>query len=432
MKTRISLLPMTFVLSLVISPALEALASTDQTTTERILRENKRFVDFINICATNFAETKKDDFRKAFEKHFNADIAYLQSDYKRAYRQVYASQGELEKLYHDIVKDSYLEDSKTILDKFAPGIIRSKNARARLYLTLGYRDRTVGYTYYTIAEASNPKFYSYKLYKYEDAIQMARRAKRFAFLALFESQGLDDKRKIYNQLCKSEKSANNLFFSRFVDLKEDDYIKEIDKEYDEKAEESKQSGEMKKPEEAKKGEEARKDEQAKKSTGQASADSVNEPVFEKKVERRVRFRSEAKAARFLINGEFDKAEDILRKYIDDFNFKLISASFEVLSATGTATAAAEKVDYNRFKVHLVDNYLRFDKKSLLDSIIDTIKVEDNIADKAKDKSKTEDKTAEAVQKETKTVVPEKKEEKAIKEEVKDTKDVKKELKGNNK
>src|SRR5271157_2292144 len=127
MKPRVSLLWMMCALSFVISPALEAFASTDQTTTERILRENKRFVDFINICATNFAETKKDDFRKAFEKHFNADIAYLQSDYKRAYRQIYDSQGELEKLYHDIVKDSYLEDSKTILDKFAPGIIRSKN-----------------------------------------------------------------------------------------------------------------------------------------------------------------------------------------------------------------------------------------------------------------------------------------------------------------
>ncbi len=416
---------MACVLSILFIPAFLISASTDQTTTERIIRENKRFLEFLNVCATNFAESRKDTLKKSFEKHFNADIAYLQSDYRRAYRQVYASQGEMEKLYHDIVKDSYLEDSKTMLDKLAPGIIRSKNARARLYLTLGYRDRTVAYTYYTTAEASNPKFYSYKLYKYEDAIQMARRAKRFAFLGLFESQGLEVKRRIYSQLCKTERSGGNPFFSRFVDLKDDDYIKEMNKEYDEKAEEAKQAAELKKPEEPKKGEEAKKEAQAIKEAGQPKDYSTAAPVFEKKVERRVRFRNEAKAARHLINGEFDKAEDIMRKYIDDFNFVLINATFDVLAATVTEGPAAEKIDYGKFKIHLVDNYLRFNSKSMLDGIIDTIKVEDNIADKAKEKLKSDEKTAEAAQKETKSVVPEKKEDKAIKEETKNTKEEKK-------
>ena len=85
---------------------------SDQTTTERILKENKDFVEFINVSVTNFAEGKKEDFRKIYEKHFNADIAYLQSDYKRAFKRVYSSQGDMEKLYRDMVKEYYLEDSK--------------------------------------------------------------------------------------------------------------------------------------------------------------------------------------------------------------------------------------------------------------------------------------------------------------------------------
>ncbi len=202
---------------------------SDQTTTERILKENKRFVEFINVCVTNFAEDKKEDFRKVYEKHFNADVAYLQSDYRRSYKRVYASQGEMEKIYREMVKNRYLEDSKMILDRFAPGIIRSKNARARLYLTLGYRDRTVSWTHYTVGDASNPKLYSYKLYKYVDAIKMARRAKRFAFLALFESQTRETKRKIYNQICKSERDAKNKYMNRFVDLNDKDYINELEK-----------------------------------------------------------------------------------------------------------------------------------------------------------------------------------------------------------
>lgn len=338
---------------------------SDQTTTERILKENKRFVEFINVCVTNFGQERAEDFRKAYEKHFNADVAYLQSDYRRAYKRVYSSQGDMEKLYRDMVKDRYLEDSKTILDRLAPGIIRSKNARARLYLTLGYRDRTVSWVHYTVGEASNEKLFSYKLYKYEDAIKMARRAKRFAFLALFESQDLQTKRKIYNQLFKSERDMGNRFMSRFIDLDEKNYIAEMEKSYGD----------------------YQKDEAAKKTGGEA----VTEATQEKSVERRVRFRNESKAARYLLNGEFERAEDILRSYIDDFNFKLILATFDVLSTTDADKSAQDKtgaIDYNSFKVHLMDNYARFSNKSLLETFLGSVKVEDDI-EAGKEQSKEE-------------------------------------------
>lgn len=388
---------------------------SDQTTTERILKENKRFIEFLNVCITNFGEDKKEDFRKSYEKHFNADVAYLQSDYRRAFKRVYASQGEMEKLYRDLVKNNYLEDSKMILDRLAPDIIRSKSARARLYLTLGYRDRTVSWTHYTVGDASNPKLYSYKLYKYVDAIKMARRAKRFAFLALFESQTRETKRKIYNQLCKSERDLNNKFMNRFVDLNDQDYINEIEKSYVEvkKTDETEKESQPAKKEGAVKEAQPAKKEGAK--DGERAAFDTAVQSYEAKVVKRVRFRNETKTARYLLDGEFDRAEDIMRDYIDDFNFKLIIATFDVLSAAEKGAAAdgkqAGKYDYTKFKVHLMDNYNRLSKQSMIDSILDTLKVEDDIDEKKADTKGAEGVKGDEVHKEEGPAKPEKKEEK---------------------
>lgn len=350
--------------------AVGAYPFSDQTTTERILKENKRFVEFVNVGVSNFAMDKKEDLKKVYGKHFNADVAYLQSDYRRAYKRIYSSQGDMEKLYRDLVKNYYLEDSKQILDRLAPGIIRSKSPRARLYLTLGYRDRTVSWVHYTVGDSSNPKLYSYKLYKYVDAIKMARRAKRYAFLALFESQNRETKRKIYNQLCKTERDMNNRYMVRFVDLSDQDFINEIEKNYDT----------------FRRDEQERRKGQETTDSGKYSAEGYGGQTYESRVESRVRFRNETKTARYLMNGDYDMAEDIMREYIDDFNFKLILATFDVLGAAGGESAEADrhrlaKADYDKFKIHLADNYHRFSKKSALDDILDVVTVEDDIPEK---------------------------------------------------
>jgi hypothetical protein len=371
-------------------------------------------VEFINPCVTNFAEDKKEDYLNAYGKHFNADVAYLQSDYRRAYKRVYSSQGDMEKLYRDLVKNYYLEDSKTILDRLAPEIIRSKNKRARLYLTLGYRDRTVSWVHYTVADASNPKFYSYKLYKYVDAIKMARRSKRYAFLALFEGQNTETKRKIYNQLCKSEIQSGSKYMVRFIDLKDQDYINEMGKTYDE----------------YEKAEKARNQEQPKKEADKPAVDTDGSAAYEPKVVKRVRFRNESRAARYLINGDFDMAEDLMREHIDDFNFKLITATFDVLSAgvkeststdkSGTEKSSAAKIDYEKYKIHLLDNYARISisKKSMLDTFVDLVKVEDDISVKNEEEQGTEAVPGVDSKKKEGAVAPEKKEDTAIKTEVK--------------
>ncbi len=347
---------------LVILFTRQAYCFTDQITTERIIKENKHFINFIDITITNFGDQKLDEFQKVYNKHFNAEVAYLQADYPRAYKRIYSSQGDMVKLYEDVLKNYYLEDSKNILDKLAPDIIRSKDAKAKHYLTLGYRDRTVGWTHYTIGDATNPKQYSQKLYKYEEAIKMARRAKKYGFLAMFQSQSPAMKVRIYNELLEKNKEQGNLFFNRFLGLDEKRYIDELNntfKEYDKKIK-----------------------------------DRPGDAKFENFVQRRVRFKKEARLARYLLNQEFDKAEFEMRQYVQDFNFKLIDSTLTVLSKEKKESRlTAGKISYDDMRVHLLDNYNRLKKESALSGLIEKVRVEDDISGSFEERKEGEKKDA---------------------------------------
>lgn len=339
-------------ISVTVFPAAPAAAYSDQTTTERVLNENKGFIDFMDVCVTNFGDEQRERFREIYRHHFNAEVSFLQSDYKAAFKRLYLSEGVNAGLFADMARDIYLEGAKDILDSIAPEIIRSKNSRAKLYLTLGYRDRAVGFNYYTIGMASNPKLYSYKIYKYIDTVKMSRRAKRYAFLALYESRSDEMKTKIFNHLFEMEREAGNPFYSRFLAKNGDAFLNELNRDYYEST-----------PTDA----------SAEKTKGEADAEAGS---FEKKTERRVRFRAEKTVAQYILNREFEKAEDTIREYVDDFNFKIIKAMLEMLSAEGSGSPGG--VDYRGFLPHHTDNYVRYSKESALASFSGSIKVEDYV------------------------------------------------------
>jgi hypothetical protein len=362
MRKKIFFMAIIFVFSTIFSFSYGAI---DQTYVERILKENSDFIAFIDYGVTNFAPDKKEELFNIYQKHFNGEIAYLQGDYKRAFDSVYDSQKDMVALYEKILTDYYLEDSKNILDNIAPEIIKSKDAAARQYLTLGYRDRTLARTHYTVGEASHPKLYSYKLYKYVDAINMARRAKRYGFIAIYTGQPHAIKFKIYNQLFKSENENGSLFFKRFVDKNEQDFIKELDKTYEDYEKEFSAEG----------------NQAANASTDKSQQEKVIKEIpFEGKVERSVRFRKEQRVARYLLNGEFDKAEPIIRSYVDNYNFKLITATLKTLSSLDhTGEEARQRLNYESLLKHHNDNYMLFNGKSMLESVQGDAKVIDSLS-----------------------------------------------------
>jgi len=395
-------------------------AGIDQTYAERIVKENRDFIDFIDISITNFTPDKRNDLFNIYQKHFNAEVAYLQGDYKRAFDNIYDSQKDMVALYENMLTEYYLEDSKNILDGFAAAIIRTKNTAAKQYLTLGYRDRTVARAFYISGEASYPKLYSYKIYKYLEAINMARRAKRYAFISLYTGQTPKDKLKIYNQMFKVENEKGGIFFKRFIDKNEKDYITEMNKTYEESEQELPQkSG----------------------STGGNIANSETADAknvsFEKKMERSVRFRREQRVAQYLLNGEFDKAETIIRSYIEDYNFKLITATLNALDSaethTGETDTSAEKKDYKKFIRHHNDNYKILNGKSILEDVSGDVKVVDSVKKedkKIEDQEKIEGNTGKIpdseANKKLEDAAKENKDIKDIKENIdtKDNKDVK--------
>ncbi len=351
-------------LILVLLSITPAFPFSDQTTTERILGENREFIEFMNICVTNFGkgriENMNEKFTKVYQYHFNGQVGYLQSDYKNAFHHVRESQRNHVDLCGEVISKIYLEDSKVILDKLAPEIIKSKNARARLYLTLGYRDRAVGRNFQTISDASNPKLYSYKIFRYIEGIKMARRAKRYGFLALYESRDTKTKRDIFNNLLEEENKSGNKFYKRFSGKSDKDIIDEMKKENEQIDEWEKKDT----PPPAAAGDKIAKEEQD-----------------ESKVDRRVRHRKEKLVAKHLLYSEFDRAEDVMREYIKDFNFKLILSTLKVMSKQG-----GSDVDYNTYLIHHFDNYARvFDpqksaatgeegQRTLLDELIPSIRV----------------------------------------------------------
>lgn len=370
--------------------ALPAYPFSDQSTAERMLKENKYFIDFLNLCVTNFGAERagdaKEKFFEIYQLHFNAQVFFLQSDYKNSFRNIRSSQNKGAALYLDILRNVYLEDTKNLLDKLAPDIIKSKNPRARLYLTLAYRDRSISKNFETIGDASNPKLYSYKIFKYIDGLKFSRRAKRYGLLALYESRKDDLKRDIFIHLLEMERESGSKFFNRFLKKSGKTYIDEMDKSYE--AHEKEEAAAPKKDEPAKDAKGAPAGTAAKQ-PGEADKDDT----FEKRLEKKVRFRKERSTAQHILQNEFDRAEDIMREYVDDFNFKLIQATLEVLSARkgdgkGEAPAAGD-INYAALIKQHYDNYMRTrkDQKTLMDEFASRLKVVDDIDKKGEEPKK---------------------------------------------
>lgn len=350
---------------------LNLLAFSDQTTTERVIGDNKAFIEFMDVALSNFgADAEKDDFFKIYQEHFNGEVAFLQSEYKRAFRKVYDSQKMNVVLYEKTLSVQYLEESKQLLDRMAPFVIKSKNPLARLYLSLGYRDRALAASIKKSADASHPRLYSYKISQYIEGIKLSRRAMRYSYLALFESQDVETKKYIYAHMIEIERETGNPFYQRFLKKQDSEIVTEINRPFDDY-----DAAYVKEIEDKRKQYDA---------AGTKLTADQERWLGELRLERRSRYKDEKRVAEYIRNGEFGKGEDILRKYVEDFNFKLISATFEVVK-TGKSEDAAV-YDFDRMKLHHMDNNSRYARPSLLQDFYKRAKIVDDIGKKGEKSS----------------------------------------------
>lgn len=161
----------------------------DRAFCEKILGENKRFIDFINPGISNFARDEHlKTFRSAALAHYRAHKEYLAGRYKQTHARIRESQNILKDLYYEVLNDYYQKDTRELLERNSGMIIETKDVRAAHFMRLGYRDLKVSQIYEGKGFNHNKHLYSTKIWFYIDAIKYARQAKRYAFLAIIESQ----------------------------------------------------------------------------------------------------------------------------------------------------------------------------------------------------------------------------------------------------
>jgi len=186
-------------------------AAPDQGFVEKILRENRYFLEYANVAVSNF-ETPENikALKEANQHNFNANLYYLESNYVSAFKEIRMSQEILLDLYYDILNKRYIEDSRTLLDLNAPVIIQSKDKKAALFLQLGYRDVEVARQFRDMGYNYNRFLFSNKIRYYIDGIKRARRAKRFAFLSLIESKTpIEDKAEYQTQTWEDARNKDD-------------------------------------------------------------------------------------------------------------------------------------------------------------------------------------------------------------------------------
>ncbi|HRP69984.1 MAG TPA: hypothetical protein PLY93_10675 [Turneriella sp.] len=176
-------------------------AAPDQGFVEKIIGENRYFIEFANTAVSNFGSPENEKSLKEANQHnFNANLYYLESNYVDAFKEIRLSQEILLDLYYDILRKRYIEDARALLDLNAPVIIQSKDKKSAHFLQLGYRDVEVSRQFRDMGYNYNRFLFSNKIRYYIDGIKRARRAKRFAFLALIESKTpIEDKAEYQTQ-----------------------------------------------------------------------------------------------------------------------------------------------------------------------------------------------------------------------------------------
>lgn len=204
--------------------------SPDQINLGILIGENKTNLKFINICVSNLAPILDEDtagtsnknppnntkaeagaavtpdvpgkeelykklgvlpsyasLKKANQSDFNGNMLYFQSNYSLSFKNLRAAQEEMKNLYQS-THEQYLQNSRVLLEYASPLIVRSNDKIAQHLLRLGFRDLKSSEDHFTIAYNSSPYQFRYKLLLHGEGIKIARRARKFALLAMIASK----------------------------------------------------------------------------------------------------------------------------------------------------------------------------------------------------------------------------------------------------
>jgi len=159
-----------------------------QRHAERSLKDSRYFFHFIDPSISNKNINDETDlYIEAIRRDILSRTLYLKFSFNTSLSEIKKTQNLLITLFKKVI-DRDTKEALAMLNETAPEIMEAKDARAKKYMSLGYRSAKWAETVSMMSDNLPPANYSIRLYEYVKAIKNAKYARRYAIIAIIEKR----------------------------------------------------------------------------------------------------------------------------------------------------------------------------------------------------------------------------------------------------
>lgn len=171
-----------------------SLSAGNQRHSEKSLKDNRYFFNFINPTITNSgSDEEKNIFTEAARRDIISRMLYMKFSFNPAMNEIRTTQLLLIDLFSKIAIRE-IESATILLNEIAPEVLKTGNKASKKYMSLGYRSADWAEKVMIMSDNLPEKNYSIKIYEYVKAIKNAKYCKRYAIIALIENRIPPEKR----------------------------------------------------------------------------------------------------------------------------------------------------------------------------------------------------------------------------------------------
>jgi len=207
-----------------------SLSAGEQRHAQRGLKNNLYFLAFINSTITNSGtEKERQIYTEAVQRDLLARTVYMKFQFHEAFTEIKKSQILLIELMEKLTQRGTAE-AISLLNEFAPHVLKSEDRAAKKYISLGYRSANEAGKVALMADNLPETNYSIRIYEYIKSLKLAKYARRYAIIAMIEYQ-LEPGKKgktPYNDYEKTAELINTYLkddAERLQDIHSDNYYK---------------------------------------------------------------------------------------------------------------------------------------------------------------------------------------------------------------
>lgn len=165
-----------------------SLSAGNQRHSEKSLKDNIYFFNFINTTVTNTgSDEEKAVFTEAVRRDLIARMLYMKFSFNPAMIEIRTTQQLLITLFRKIAVRE-IDNAKELLNEIAPEVLKTGRKSAKKYMSLGYRSADTAEKVKIMSDNLPEKNYSIILYEYVKSIKNAKFSKRYAIIAHIESR----------------------------------------------------------------------------------------------------------------------------------------------------------------------------------------------------------------------------------------------------